>query len=186
VVWQLVLAVGTILGVLFTGQVLIDYAYAGHRLAWWRGLAVALTQWYVWAILSPAIVWLARRFRIDRQRWPRSLLVHVPASLVCTVIKQIADAAAAAAIPGVLRGPFSFIVIEMAFLTYQAIGTVELRFDPDRFVRIHRSLIVNIDRVKQLVPTFHGEYEIELRDGTRLSSGRSYSDRLQALVKGRR
>jgi two-component system LytT family response regulator len=71
-------------------------------------------------------------------------------------------------------------------LIREAIGTVEQRLDPDRFVRIHRSLIVNVDRVKQLVPTFHGEYEIELRDGTRLSSGRGYSDRLQALVNGRR
>jgi hypothetical protein len=121
VVWQLALAVCTILGVLFTGQVLIDYAYAGHRLAWWRALAVSLTQWYFWAILSLAIVWVARRFRIDRQRWPRSLLIHLPASLVCTVVKQIADAAAAAAITGIARGPFSFIVIEMAFLTYWVI-----------------------------------------------------------------
>ena len=119
--WPLALAVCTVLGLLFTGQVLIDYAYAGHPLAWWRAMAVALTQWYVWAILSPAVVWLARRFRVDGQRWPGSLAVHLPASLAATVVKQIADTAAAAAITGVPRGPFSFIAIEMAFLIYWVI-----------------------------------------------------------------
>ena len=65
----------------------------------------------------------------------------------------------------------------------ESITALEQRLDPDRFVRIHRSIIVNIDRVKALAPTFHGEYELELRDGTRLASARGYSDRLQALVK---
>jgi two-component system LytT family response regulator len=67
----------------------------------------------------------------------------------------------------------------------ERIKALDERLDPDRFVRIHRSIIVNIDRVKELAPTFHGEYELELRDGTRLASGRGYSHRLQALVKGK-
>jgi len=70
-------------------------------------------------------------------------------------------------------------------LIRETLRTLERRLDPDRFVRIHRSIIVNIDRVRHLVPTFHGEYDVELRDGTRLSSGRGYSDRLQAIVKNR-
>jgi two-component system LytT family response regulator len=70
-------------------------------------------------------------------------------------------------------------------LIRETISALEQRLDPDRFVRIHRSIIVNIDRVKELVPTFHGEYDLELGDGTRLASGRGYSDRLQAIVRGR-
>jgi two-component system LytT family response regulator len=66
----------------------------------------------------------------------------------------------------------------------ESIKTLAERLDADRFVRIHRSIIVNIDRVKALAPTFHGEYELELRDGTRLASARGYSDRLQALARG--
>jgi two-component system, LytTR family, sensor kinase len=118
VTWRLILLVYTILGLLFTGQVLIDYAYAGHPLPWWRAMTLALTQWYLWALVTPVVVWLARRFRLDRHHWVGSLAVHAPASLVCTVAKQIADTVAASIITGVARGPFSFIAINMAFLTY--------------------------------------------------------------------
>jgi two-component system LytT family response regulator len=64
------------------------------------------------------------------------------------------------------------------------IRDMESRLDPDRFVRVHRSTIVNVDRVKELLPSFHGEYTIALRDGTRMSSSRGYSERLQAIIKG--
>ena len=50
-------------------------------------------------------------------------------------------------------------------------------------MRVHRSAIVNLDRVKELRPSFHGEYVIELRDGTRVTTGRAYSARLQGLLR---
>src|SRR5262245_20485383 len=55
----------------------------------------------------------------------------------------------------------------------------ESRLDPGRFARIHRSAIVNLDRVKELQPPFHGEYSVLLDDGTRLTLSRRYRDRLQ-------
>jgi hypothetical protein len=54
--------------------------------------------------------------------------------------------------------------------------------DPARFVRVHRSAIINVDRLKKLQPYFHGEYVVTLHDGTTLTSSRTYSDRLRALV----
>jgi two-component system, LytTR family, response regulator len=81
-----------------------------------------------------------------------------------------------------------YLVLHVAgqeHLIRETFKTLEQRLDPDRFVRVHRSIIVNIDRIRQLAPTFHGEYELELRDGTRLASGRGYSERLQAIVRGR-
>lgn len=81
-----------------------------------------------------------------------------------------------------------YLVLHVAgeeHLIRETIKSLELRLDPERFVRIHRSIIVNLDRVKHLQPTFHGEYALELQDGTPLASGRGYSDRLQAIVKGR-
>ncbi len=48
------------------------------------------------------------------------------------------------------------------------------RLDPGRFVRIHRSIIVNLDFVREIQPMFHGEYVVILRDKTRLSVSRSY------------
>lgn len=64
------------------------------------------------------------------------------------------------------------------------ITDIESRLDRERFVRVHRSTIVNVDRIKELLPSFHGEYIVVLRDGTRVSSSRGYSERLQAIIKG--
>ena len=68
-------------------------------------------------------------------------------------------------------------------LVRETIGGIEERLDPARFVRVHRSAIVNLDRVKELRPSFHGEYVIEARDGTRVTTGRAYSARMQRLVR---
>lgn len=46
------------------------------------------------------------------------------------------------------------------------------QLDPARFLRIHRSTIVNVDRVRELQPLFHGEYAVILKDGTELTSSR--------------
>jgi two-component system LytT family response regulator len=60
---------------------------------------------------------------------------------------------------------------------------VEARLDSRRFVRIHRSAIVNIDRVAQIEPYLHGEYVVTMRDGTRLTSSRAHSAGLRALLE---
>lgn len=60
---------------------------------------------------------------------------------------------------------------------------LEAKLDPNRFLRVHRSTIVNLKRVKELHPLFHGEYAITLHDGTQLTSGRSYRNRLQPLLE---
>ena len=59
---------------------------------------------------------------------------------------------------------------------------LERKLNPKKFLRIHRSKIVNLQRVKDLQPLFHGEYAITLHDGTQLTSGRSYRDKLQPLL----
>ncbi|HJW93747.1 MAG TPA: LytTR family DNA-binding domain-containing protein [Thermoanaerobaculia bacterium] len=64
----------------------------------------------------------------------------------------------------------------------EALSAFELRLDPERFVRIHRSTVVNIDRIARLSPAFARAWIVELRDGTRLTLAAPYRDRLQALV----
>ena len=59
---------------------------------------------------------------------------------------------------------------------------MEERLDPSSFVRIHKSVIVNVDRVKELEALSHGEYTVTLRNGKRLRSGRVFGDRLKALI----
>ena len=68
-------------------------------------------------------------------------------------------------------------------LIRETMKSLENRLDPETFVRVHRSAIVNIDRVASLEPYFHGEYVVQMRDGSKLTSSRSHSGRLRALLK---
>ncbi len=56
---------------------------------------------------------------------------------------------------------------------------LEQRLDPSVFARIHRSTIVNIDRVRNIVPVSHGDFDLSLQDGTVLRLSRNYRSRLQ-------
>ena len=67
-----------------------------------------------------------------------------------------------------------------SYLVRDTLNEFEARLDLDAFARIHRGTIVNMDRVKELRPLFHGEYTVLLEDGTRLTLSRRYRDRLQA------
>jgi two-component system LytT family response regulator len=58
---------------------------------------------------------------------------------------------------------------------------MEQQLPPDKFVRISRTAIVNVDRVQELQPLFHGEYSITLRTGVKLTLSRSHRDQLARL-----
>ncbi|MEO7966149.1 MAG: LytTR family DNA-binding domain-containing protein, partial [Gemmatimonadaceae bacterium] len=57
-------------------------------------------------------------------------------------------------------------------------SAIERRLDPRRFARIHRSTVVNIDRVREILPEWHGDFDVVLLDGTKLRLSRSYRDAL--------
>jgi two-component system, LytTR family, response regulator len=69
-----------------------------------------------------------------------------------------------------------------AHLLHVTLTTLEKSLDSAQFLRIHRSVIVNVRRIKELEPLTHGEYVITLANGTRLQSGRMYSEKLKALA----
>lgn len=64
----------------------------------------------------------------------------------------------------------------------ESLTSLEEKLDPHRFVRIHRSTIVNLDRVQELQPWFHGAYAVLLEDGTSLKLSRSRRKHLQDLL----
>ena len=66
-----------------------------------------------------------------------------------------------------------------AHLLRETMNAIEGRLDQKTFLRIHRSRIVNMERVKELHPWFNGDYAVILRDGTKLMLSRGYRDRLQ-------
>jgi two-component system, LytTR family, response regulator len=65
-----------------------------------------------------------------------------------------------------------------SYLLRETISNLEGRLDPKRFHRIHRSSIVNLDRIQKLETWFHHEYQVVLRDGTKLVMSRSQRKRL--------
>ena len=58
----------TLAAMLFTGQVWVDYAYAGRPLSWPRAFAVALVDWELWTLLAPLVLLLAARLPLSRRR----------------------------------------------------------------------------------------------------------------------
>jgi len=68
-------------------------------------------------------------------------------------------------------------------LMRETMARLEARLNPQRFIRIHRSTIVNIDRLRKLSPSFAGEYAVILHDGTKLKLSRGYHERIAALLK---
>jgi two-component system LytT family response regulator len=61
--------------------------------------------------------------------------------------------------------------------------SLENRFDPALFARVHRSHIVNIDHIREISPWFHGDHKIVMRDGTEIAWSRRYASRRPDLLK---
>jgi len=70
-----------------------------------------------------------------------------------------------------------------SYLHREPMRDLEARLDPRRFVRIHRSAIVAIDRVAELRPSAHGDHCVRLRDGTDLKLSRARRGRLRVLLE---
>jgi len=69
-----------------------------------------------------------------------------------------------------------------AYLLRENMTQIASALDPATFCRIHRSTIVNIDRIQAVESLFQGEYLVVLQDGTKLTSGRSYRRSLHAIM----
>jgi two-component system LytT family response regulator len=74
---------------------------------------------------------------------------------------------------------------QASHLLHVSMNAIEASLDPESFLRIHRSHIVNVRRIKQVSPMAHGQYVVELVSGERLQSGRTYSDRIRGLLTNR-
>lgn len=64
----------------------------------------------------------------------------------------------------------------------ETMSAIETKLPPSKFLRVSRSAIVNIDRIKELQPLFHGDYTIILRNGARLTLSRSHRRKLDRLL----
>jgi len=69
-----------------------------------------------------------------------------------------------------------------AHLLRETINGLAAKLDPDKFLRVHRSIIVNLEHVKEIQPWFHGDYVILMQDGAQLTSSRNYREQLRKLM----
>jgi two-component system LytT family response regulator len=60
---------------------------------------------------------------------------------------------------------------------------LENKLNPSEFLRLRRSTIVRIAEIKALHPLFNGEFEVVLKDGTKLASSRRYREKLNSLLR---
>jgi two-component system LytT family response regulator len=67
------------------------------------------------------------------------------------------------------------------YLMRETVGGIAERLDPTRFVRIHRSTIVNVGRIREIRPLMNGTFELLLEDGTQVTSARRYRKAIETL-----
>jgi len=67
-------------------------------------------------------------------------------------------------------------------LLRETINGLAAKLDSGKFLRIHRSIIINLERVKELQPWFHGDYVVIMQDGKQLTSSRNYREQLRKLL----
>lgn len=278
----------TLFGLFFASQSYVRQSYFGRDPDWQNALVVWLTCGYSWAVLTPPILFVARRFPFNRNDWLRTLAVHLPASVFFSVIalaifaglrmlfgesysfekfqnlavgeihscilvyfgilgvnyvlnylykpdhptraerslnqngssvvskegetrqsltetietqKSEAQSSFSERFTIKENGRIVFvnaneidrITSEGNYVKLHANGrshllretmkAMEHKLDPNTFLRVRRSAIIRIEQIKELHPLFHGEFDIVLKNGTKLSSSRRYRKNMDALLK---
>lgn len=72
-----------------SGQIYFNSIAQGNPAVWWRLLLFQLSAWYVWALFAPFILYLGRRYPIDRHHWLARCALHLPVSLLTVLIYLI-------------------------------------------------------------------------------------------------
>lgn len=67
-------------------------------------------------------------------------------------------------------------------LQRERLGALETQLDPARFVRVHRSALINLDRIREMQPSFHGDYVVVLESGAEITLGRNYREQVMARL----
>ena len=200
-VWLLIPAACVVPAMLDVLQAYMQAKLDG-RSARWQDLVFQGSEWLFLGTLTPITYYLARRFPLRRERWKRSLAAHVLGALVLCI---------GWASLGVLLGlvlhrypaqgrlphdyvswiltsvPWSvfmyFAVLGCVYLLRESLASLEERLDPSRFVRVHRSTIVNLAQVREIRARVAGDSIIVLRDGTELPLSRRRRDHVADAIR---
>ncbi len=122
----------TLLGVLFALQIRVDAMYAGRTVTIGQALILSLAGWYGWALLSPGVVWIARRARM----W-----MHVPIALVLAFLKIALTTEVLRRAGFSQRTMFTIANVPLNLLTYAAIVAATHGIDAHRRGREARVML---------------------------------------------
>jgi two-component system LytT family response regulator len=115
--------------------------------------------------------------QLQRERsFPDRLLVHENARAHFVAIREITW----------IEADRNYLVLHCDAKTYTLRGTLESlagTLDPKIFVRINRGSLVRLDAIRELLPWFHGEYKVILKDATELRWSRRYVKQRPELLK---
>ncbi|HZD32654.1 MAG TPA: LytTR family DNA-binding domain-containing protein [Candidatus Angelobacter sp.] len=104
-----------------------------------------------------------------RQQSPERIVVKADGEIVCLKPQEIDWAEAAG----------NYVCLHVGNVTHilrETISALENRLGARQFLRVHRSTLVNVDRIKTLKPSLYGDYSILLRDGTKLTLSRGFRE----------
>lgn len=108
-----------------------------------------------------------------------------PSKLVVRDSKKIRHIAASDIVTVNASGDYVEIIDGSGkFLLYKTIAELQSRLNPEQFRRIHKSVIINLDKISEIRPHTNGEYYFHLEDGQVVKSGRTYKNDISDLVKG--
>ena len=104
-----------------------------------------------------------------RQQTPKRIIIKSDGEIVCLKPSEIDWAESAG----------NYVCLHVGGATHilrETITALESRLGPGQFMRVHRSTLVNVDRIKTLKPSLYGDYSILLRDGTKLTLSRGFRE----------
>lgn len=112
----------------------------------------------------------------QRARYPDRMEIKTSGRVIILKLSEIDWVDAAGNYVKIHTGPETLTLRE-------TMSRIEKRLDPGLFMRIHRSTIVNIERIRELQQQFHGDYVVVLKTGQRLTLSRSYREKMQQLLE---
>ncbi len=92
--WLILLLFWTLVGLIYSSQLRFFDSVRGSSYSWGHYIAEALADWYTWAVLTPLILRLAKRYPFTQRRWSWVILLHLPASLLIAAAQLFIQAAA--------------------------------------------------------------------------------------------
>ncbi len=135
--WLMVFLFWTAIGLFFASQSGLNYLYQQGAVYWWPTIKIALSDWYVWALLTPVAVWLARRFPLTGRGVWRSVLIHLLAGVALTTVKIIIEGWVRNHLLGIPGRINPIAKFHLSYLTYWAIVGITVGLGYYRMFRQH-------------------------------------------------